>query len=54
MWIHNYETDILFMKCHTSANVSKSLLATKSENVNLSLPLSRLIMPFKELLCHLK
>ena len=74
MWIHNYQTDIFiflfiyflflllllffFMNHHTIADVSNSLLATNSENVNLSLPLvtllSQLIMLFKGLLCQLK
>ena len=47
-----------FMNHHTIADVSNSLLATNSENVNLSLPLvtllSQLIMLFKGLLCQLK
>ena len=34
----NYQTTF-FVKHHTSADVSNSLLATNSENVNLSLPL---------------
>ena len=50
MWIHNYLTDIFFIRHQMSADGSNSLLAINSENVNLSLqvatPLSRLIYPF--------
>ena len=50
MWIHNYLTDIFYIRHHMSADGSNSLSATNSENVNLSLqvatPLSRLIHPF--------